>query len=157
MTGLVVRDATSQDLEGLLAIEEAFREEGSPWWSIMSRDVFEFKVRAGSLIVAMLGERVVGYIMWTLFWGWPFVEYARVLRDDRNQGIGTRMLDSLARDAAARGHQRLWSSTSDPDALRWHERNGFTRIGEIQWVWGRTRETILNKDLDSQAGAGERT
>ena len=148
MTDIVVRDATADDLEHLLGIEQAFRNEGAPEWSIMRREIFEFKVRAGSLIVAQLDGRLVGYIMWTLFWGFPFVEYARVLPDHRNRGIGTQMLQSLARDTAARGHERLWSSTSDADALRWHERNGFERVGEIEWIWGRAHETVLIKPLD---------
>jgi ribosomal protein S18 acetylase RimI-like enzyme len=144
---LVVRDATSDDTAALLAVEEAFRQEGAPEWSIQRRETFEFKVRAGSLIVAVLDERLVGYLMWTLLWGFPFVEYARVVPEHRNRGIGTRLLDRLVHDAAEGGHPRLWSSTSDADALRWHERNGFHRVGEIEWIWGRAHELMLIKEL----------
>ena len=151
VTNLVVRGATDDDINGLLAIEHAFREEGAPEWSIMDTDTFEFKFRARSLLVATLEERLVGYLMWTLLWGFPFVEYARVLPEHRNQGIGSRMLDTLARDAASRGHLGLWSSTTDARALRWHERNGFRRIGEIEWVWGRAHEVMLIKELDANA------
>lgn len=147
MTWLQIRDAVAEDIDDLLRVEEAFRKEGAPDWSIMRREIFEFKVRAGSLLVARRDERLVGYIMWTLFWGFPFIEYARVLPADRNKGIGTQMLGSLARSAASGGHERLWSSTSDPNALRWHERNGFERIGEIAWIWGRTHEVVLIKPL----------
>jgi len=152
MTGLLIRDATGDDIDGLLAIERAFREEGAPDWSIQVPDTFEFKVRAGSLLVAERDGRLVGYLMWTLLWGFPFIEYARVLPELRNQRIGTRMLDRLARDAAAGGHPRLWSSTTDARALRWHTRNGFHPIGEIEWAWGRAHEAMLIKDLASGAG-----
>ena len=147
-TGVDVREATDADVNGLLAIEESFREEGAPDWSIMRPDTFEFKVRARSLLVAAGDDGLVGYLMWTLLWGFPFVEYARVLPEHRNQGIGTRMLERLAGEVAARGHPRLWSSTTDARALRWHERNGFHRIGEIEWAWGRAHELMLIKNLD---------
>jgi ribosomal protein S18 acetylase RimI-like enzyme len=148
MIDIVIRDATAGDVDDLLGVEEAFRREGTPEWSIMRREVFEFKVRAGSLVVAHRDRQLVGYIMWTLFWGFPFIEYARVVPEHRNQGIGTQMVQSLAGDSAARGHERLWSSTSDADALRWHERNGFERVGEIEWIWGRAHETVLIKPLN---------
>jgi GNAT superfamily N-acetyltransferase len=154
MSDLDVRDATDGDIDGLLAIEQAFREEGAPDWSIQRPDTFEFKLQAGSLLVATRDDRLVGYLMWTLLWGFPFVEYARVLPAHRNQGIGTRLVERLARDAAKRGHPRLWSSTTDPRALRWHERNGFHQIGEIEWAWGRAREVMLIKELDGPARGG---
>jgi len=147
-TGPIVRDATDDDIDGLLAIEQAFREEGAPDWSIMPSDVFAFKVKAGSLLVATRDGRLLGYLMWTLLWGFPFIEYARVLPGHRNHGVGTRMLERLASNSAARGHLRIASSTTDPAALRWHQRNGFHRIGEIAWVWGRAHEVMLIKELD---------
>ena len=151
MTRLTVREATDADVGGLLAVEQSFRDEGTPDWSIMEADTFEFKLRARSLFVATLDDRCVGYLMWTLLWSFPFMEYVRVLSELRNNGIGTRMLDALVREARARGSWGVWSSTTDARALRWHERNGFRRIGEIEWVWGRTRESMLIKELEQNA------
>ncbi|GAC1408921.1 MAG: hypothetical protein NVSMB57_00960 [Actinomycetota bacterium] len=142
-----IRTATHQDLTGLRAVDETFANAASPAWSLMSDTTFRFKIDSKTLLVAVKDGQLVGYLMWTLFWGFPFIEYIRVVQAHRNAMVGTKMLEALVAEVAERGYSVMWSSTQDADALRWHERNGFSKVGETTWVWGSSNEIVLMKEL----------
>lgn len=148
MTGPIARAARLEDLGGIVAVDERFRAEGAPAWSLMSRATFETLIGAGMVQLSMLGDEVIGYIAWSLLWGFPFIDFIRMLGEHRNRGIGTELLHAAENDIRGRGYLMLWSSTQDERALRWHERNGFQRVGATQWIWGNLPETWLMKELE---------
>jgi len=136
-----------QDVEGILTIDEAFRAEGAPAWSLMSRSVFETLTSAGMVHVSVLDDQIIGYLAWSILWGFAFIDYIRMRAEHRNRGLGTELLHATESEIRARGFPMVWSSTQDGRALRWHERNGFQRVGTTQWVWGNLPETWLMKQL----------
>ena len=147
MSAAIARAATVDDLAGIGAVDEAFRADGTPEWSLMSPSVFETLIAAGMVQVSVLDGEIIGYLAWSILWGFAFIDYIRIRADHRNRGLGTELLSATESDIRTRGYPMLWSSTQDARALRWHERNGFQRVGTTQWIWGNLPETWLMKPL----------
>lgn len=147
---MTARPAGPEDLDAIAAIDDAFRAAGAPAWSLMSRTTFETLVGDGMVQVSVLDGEVVGYLAWSLLWGFPFIDFARMRGEYRDRGLGTELLHAAEDDIRARGYRMLWSSTQEPRALRWHERNGFRRVGATQWIFGNMPETWLMKELDDR-------
>jgi len=147
MAAAIARVARLQDLDGILAVDEAFRADGTPEWSLMSRTVFETLISAEMVQVSVVDDEVIGYLAWSILWGFAFIDYIRMRADHRNRGFGSELLRATESFVGERGYPMLWSSTQDARALRWHERNGFQRVGTTQWIWGNLPETWLMKGL----------
>jgi len=113
----------------------------------MSRATFQTLIAEGMVQVSVLDGEVIGYLAWSLLWGFPFIDFIRMREDHRERGLGTELLHAAEADIRSRGYHMLWSSTQDQRALRWHERNGFQRVGATQWIFGNMPETWLMKEL----------
>jgi ribosomal protein S18 acetylase RimI-like enzyme len=63
----------------------------------------------------------------------PYLELLAVLPPFQNQGIGSSVLDWLERAARAQAARNLWvcASSFNAGALRFYERQGFVRVGEL--------------------------
>ncbi len=139
--------ASGADLPGIARVDDAFRRDGAAEWSLMSAATFETLIASRMVLVASVGDEIVGYLAWSLLWGFPFISYVRIVAEHRSRGIGSEMLRAMVEDVRARGYAMIWSSTQDARALRWHERNGFSRVGTTEWIWGNMPETFLMKEL----------
>ncbi|MHB8513148.1 MAG: GNAT family N-acetyltransferase [Actinomycetota bacterium] len=143
----IIRNATEDDFELLKVLDEEFAGTGVPLWSLVNEDAMRTKISSKMLLLAEDDHKLIGYLMWTLFWGRPFIEFIRLLPEHRNKRIGTEMLEVLVKDVSERGYTMLWSSTENPNALRWHERNGFKPVGETEWTWNYPNEIWLTREL----------
>lgn len=147
MSAAIARAARPEDLDGILAVDESFRADGTPEWSLMGRHVFETLIAAGMVHVSVLEDAVIGYLAWSILWGFAFIDYIRMRAEHRSCGLGSDLLHAMEVDVRGRGFPMVWSSTQDARALRWHERNGFQRVGTTQWIWGNLPETWLMKPV----------
>ena len=147
---ITVRPAEKADIAGLLAIEDEFRNAGTPDYFLFDDAWFRNKLERDELLVAD-DEGIVGYIMWTKIWRMPWIEFVRVLLDKRRQGVGRALVAGLEDRLRAAGGWMLVSSSSgnDEDAIAWHRAIGFADGGRIEWkMWrGAPPEVLHYKEL----------
>jgi len=77
-----VRLGRSEDIPGLLEVEEEFRRAGTGAWFLMDEAWFARKISHEELFVAD-DDGIVGYLMWTTLWRLPWIEFVRVLEARR--------------------------------------------------------------------------
>ena len=141
-----VRPAVTGDLPGLLAIEDEFRNNGTPEYFLFDDAWFHRKMDRDELLVAE-ADGIVGYMMWTTIWRIPWIEFVRVLTDRRRSGAGRSLVASLEDRLRAAGSWLLLSSSSgnDTDAIAWHRAIGFKDGGRIEWrLWGKVPPEVLH-------------
>ena len=145
-----VRPAEKADIAGLLVVEDEFRNAGTPDYFLFDDAWFEKKLERDELLVAD-DDGIVGYIMWTKIWRMPWIEFVRVLTDERRKGVGRALVADLEDRLRAAGGWMLVSSSSgnDKDAIAWHRAIGFADGGRIEWkMWpGAPPEVLHYKEL----------
>ena len=146
--GLAIRDATQDDLEGLVAIYNEViatstaiysnlpvnLEERRAWWR--SRTAQGYPV-----LVARDEAGVAGVSTFGDFRAWPgyrfTVEHSvHVRADGRGRGIGTLLVQALLPRAAALGKHEMVAGVDAANAasIRFHERLGFQRSAHLREV-----------------------
>ena len=138
-------------MEGLLAIEDESRRGGTAAWAVLDEAFFARKIAHDEILVA-IGDGVLGYLAWTRLWRLPWIEFVRVLEENRREGVGTALARALEDDLRAGGGHVLVSSSTgtDEDAIEWHRAMGYADGGRIEWrIWGRgiPREVLHYKEL----------
>ena len=122
---ITIRQATSSDLDEMLAIEEAnFSSEEA-----FSRQSLEESIRksAGTFLVARDENQLVGYVLGesqSLHPTWIEIRSFAIHPDHRGQGLGTLLLASLKQVAVEGGYEYLRLTCPD-DLLSYFEMNGF--------------------------------
>lgn len=102
MAEISLRRMSPADIDGVLAVEHlSFL---TPW----SRDAFlhEAKAEYALYLVALDGERVIGYAGAHVYWGEAHVTNVAVHPEWRGQGLGERMMRALQAEAVGRGAER---------------------------------------------------
>ena len=143
-----VRPALPGDVPGLLDVEVEFREAGTPEYFLFDAAWFERKMEREELLVADDDGAIAGYLMWTTIWRMPGIEFVRVLKGRRREGVGRALAAGLEDRLRAAGGWLLVSSSSgtDTDAIAWHRAVGFKDGGRIKWglFGGRAPEEVLH-------------
>jgi phosphinothricin acetyltransferase len=155
-----LRDATEQDLEGILAIyndviatSTAIYTE-APVTLQDRQEWFRARQREGYPIVVASDETgITGYGSFGDFRAWPgyrfTVEHSVHVRTDRRMhGIGAAIVAELVRRAAALGkHVMIAGIDADNVAsIRLHDRLGFERVAhfrEVGWKFGRWLDLVF--------------
>jgi ribosomal protein S18 acetylase RimI-like enzyme len=149
----VVRPAAVADMIGLLAIEDEFREAGTPEFFLFDDSWFERKIFRDEILVAD-DDEIIGYLTWTSLWRLPWIEFARVVAARRREGVGRSMVSALEERLRAAGGWMLISSSTgtDKDAIAWHRAIGFKDGGRIEWgIWkGAPPEALHYKELQAR-------
>ncbi len=164
-----IRDATSADIEGVLAIyndvvrtstaiyrdEPTTLEERSTWWS--------GRVQQGyPVLVAADESGVLGFASFGDFRAWPgyryTVEHTVLVRGDcRAQGVGLALMKPLMTRAESLGKHVMVAGVDADNhpSLRFHERLGFQRVGhfhEVGFKFGRWLDLVFLERLLGGAG-----
>jgi len=138
---------------GLLSVEDEFREAGTPPFFLFGDDWFERKILRDELLVAD-DDEIIGYLTWSSLWRLPWIEFARVRKARRREGVGRSLVGALEdRLRAAGGWMLISSSTgTDKDAIAWHRAIGFKDGGRIEWgIWkGAPPEALHYKELQAR-------
>ena len=98
-----------------------------------ARDVLAESIHLGRvLMIERDGERV-GWLRWNLFWdNTPFMNLLYLLDGHRGQGLGRALVARWEVDMAARGHQRVMTSTqSDEAAQHFYRKLGYRDAGAL--------------------------
>ena len=143
-----IRDATADDLPGILAIYNdviatstavysdtpVTLDDRTAWWH----------TRVGQgypVLVAADATGVVGFASFGDFRAWPgyrfTVEHSvHVRADRRGQGIGTSLVNAVVRQASALGKHVMIAGIDGDNAasIRMHERLGFERVAHFRQV-----------------------
>jgi L-amino acid N-acyltransferase YncA len=143
-----IRDATEEDLPGLVAIYNEVVatstaiyssapvtvEERRAWWQ--GRSAAGYPV-----LVARDAAGVAGFATFGDFRAWPgyrfTVEHSvHVRADGRGQGLGTLLVQALFPRAAALGKHMMVAGVDAANgaSIRFHERLGFQRSGHLREV-----------------------
>ena len=146
MSGLIVREATAEDLEAIIRLHEE-DELGSHGdvWSLETQPAYEAAFAAiarspeNKLFVATEGHEVIGTFQLTFIPNLTGrgalrvkVESVKVKAARRSGGIGAKMMVFAEEYARARGAAmlELTSNKTRTDAHRFYERLGFSRSHE---------------------------
>jgi L-amino acid N-acyltransferase len=145
---LSIRDATEEDLDGLLAIYNdvirtstaIFREQ--PATLEDRRDWWRQRVEQGyPVLVAADESGVLGFASFGDFRSWPGYRFTvehtvHVRADARGRGIGRALMGPLIDRAAALGkHVMIAGVDADNHgSIAFHERLGFTRVAHFREV-----------------------
>lgn len=92
---------------------------------------------ASSHLLAIDGERVVGYTRLIVHGDEAQVRHVAVAFDRQRSGIGSALIDEACREAAARGARRVHLNARLP-AVPFYERLGFVVVSERPFASGRT-------------------
>jgi len=167
-----IRDATSDDLPGILAIyndvlatstaiysdKPATLDDRTAWWRA--------RVEQGyPVLVAADAAGVIGFASFGDFRTWPgyrfTVEHTVHIRQDcRGKGVGSSLMKPLiARGSALGKHVMIAGVDADNAAsLRFHERLGFARVAHFRQVgfkFGRWLDLVfLQRYLDTADRTG---
>jgi ribosomal-protein-alanine N-acetyltransferase len=140
VTDLQIRPLTYADMPEVIAIER--RAFPTPWSLAMF--VLELSKPSGICLAAVIGERLVGYLVCSRYdTVWHLMNIAV---DDRlrRQGIATTLLERLFEQADRPSAQyTLEVRTSNDDAIRLYERFGFRTAGRRRAYYHDNREDAL--------------
>jgi L-amino acid N-acyltransferase len=141
-------DATEADLPGLLAIyndviasstavfssQPVTLEERRQWWRTRIAQGYP-------LLVARDARGVAGFATFGDFRAWPGYRFTvehtvHVRADGRGRGTGSALVQALLARAAALGKHMMIAGVDAANlaAIRFHERLGFTRAGQLREV-----------------------
>lgn len=143
-----IRDATEEDLEGLVAIYNdviatstaiyssvpVTLEERRQWWRARTAQGYP-------VLVARDAAGVAGFSTFGDFRAWPgyrfTVEHSvHVRTDGRGRGLGTLLVQALLPRAAALGKHVMIAGVdaANSASIRFHERLGFVKAGHLREV-----------------------
>ena len=136
-----VRQMRESDVTQVVAIEAA--TAATPW----SRQMFLSELgRPGTIdLVAVSGEEVLGYIMVSRYADVWHILNVCVRAQQRNQGLGGRLLDALFERADGKPHLgfTLEVRVSNDPAIHLYEKKGFERHGVRPGYYSDNREDAL--------------
>jgi ribosomal-protein-alanine N-acetyltransferase len=144
-----VREATSSDLPGILAIE---REVFSDPWPVSG-----FQAFLGELgLVSEFDGEVVGYIFARVAGGEAEILNLAVHRAHRSRGVGRSLLEEIVKRVARRGANLLFLEVrvSNVEAQNFYCKMGFKQVGRRPNYYVRPREDalILARELWGKTG-----
>ena len=129
--GIAIRPAEPEDIDALLALENAVFETDR-----LERSSFRHAVRSPSitLLIATMADKTAGYAMILRRRNSPNAELGSIAVAPRaaGQGVGKHLLAAAEADAATHGAMRLRLEVREDNAVAQHlyETVGYTRIGE---------------------------
>lgn len=130
-----IKSATNNDLAAIEKINRMFADKVYSH----SEDFFSEGIKGGRVLLACVGEQVVGYLIYQVIWGnTPFLALLRVLPEFRGQGVGSALLGALEEKLKKVGYSALISSSEkeNPDGQSFHQKLGFENIGELEMIFG---------------------
>jgi L-amino acid N-acyltransferase len=169
--GMEIRDATEDDLAGIVAIYNEViatstavfhsvpvtLEDRRAWWHAR-------KAQAYPLLVATDASGVVGFSTFGDFRAWPGYRYTvehtvHVRADRRGTGVGQPLVRALFPLASALGKHMMIAGVDAANAgsIRFHERLGFRTAGhlrEVGWKFDRWLDLVfMQRELELTPGA----
>jgi phosphinothricin acetyltransferase len=145
---LQIRDATEEDLGGLLAIyndviatstaiyscDPVTLEERQKWWRARTAQGYP-------VLIARDEQGVAGFATFGDFRAWPGYRFTvehtvHVRAAGRGRGVGTLLVQALLARAAALGKHVMIAGVdaANAAAIRFHERLGFEKCGHLREV-----------------------
>lgn len=99
------------------------------------------------VVTVRADEHIVAGLSGYTAWGWLYVQWLWVAKDQRGQGTAGQMLAAAEAEATARGCHGAYIDTFNPQALRAYEKAGYRVFGSLpDFPPGRTR-SFLSKPL----------
>ena len=132
---LVIRVAKASDREEIDQITKEFSDHEYSH----SPKYFNEAISSQKLLVALIENKVVGYLTYQLIWGnTPFLELMRVTLSQQNKGIGSELLRKLEIILKKSGYKVLISSSEEVNEVgnAWHQKKRFEPIGQLKMIYG---------------------
>lgn len=136
---MTIREMTPQDLEEVLAIER-----GS-FTDPFSRGLFESELaqEKATLLVALDGGKIVGYIDYWFVLGELHVINLAIHPDARRRGVATRLMDEKIRRSTKATVIFLEVRESSGGARQFYEKSGFVASGKRKGYYAGREDAIL--------------
>ena len=120
------------------------------------------KLQNNEIIIAVKGFDIIGLIKFSYFWATrPFIDLIYVKENQRNLGVGRKMLDYLENYLQSMNYSYLFSSAEERDekAITWHEKNGFVKCGKVECLnlpHDKTPEIFFYKRISKKSKGKDR-
>ena len=145
---MLIRDASEEDLPGILAIYNEVMATSTAIFSDQPSTLSErrswLQARQGQgypVLVAVDGADVIGFASFGDFRSWPGYRYTvehsvHVAARVRGRGTGTALVQELLQRATALGKHVMVAGidAANTGSIRLHERLGFTQVGLLREV-----------------------
>jgi L-amino acid N-acyltransferase YncA len=145
---MLIRDASEEDLPGILAIYNEVMATSTAIFSDQPstlserRSWLQARQRQGyPVLVAVDGADVIGFASFGDFRSWPGYRYTvehsvHVAAQVRGRGTGTALVQELLQRATALGKHVMVAGidAANTGSIRLHERLGFTQVGLLREV-----------------------
>ena len=157
LTGIEIRDATSADLEPILALLRScvagMCAHGIDQWDEVypGRPTIEADLRAGTAVVAVADGTLAGYaalddrqepeygdVAWTVAEPAGVIHRLMVTPRFEGRGVARAVMAFLEKRAGSLGHAsiRLDVFVENPRAVRFYERQDYRRAGQVRFRKG---------------------
>jgi len=130
---LVIREAVSRDIEGIIEVFKAVRLQDESW----ARSAVQRLLATPNYImfVAELDGMIVGYIDYYVLpsiwekWNEATINYLFIHKDYQRRGIGSKLLEEVVRQADKEGIVELHVATEkgNEQAIRLYKKHGFLK------------------------------
>ncbi len=128
--GAVVRQMTREDLPAVMSIERA-TFPADAWSERMMRGELADQPRTRHYVVALIGDRIVGYAGLAAAADQADIQTIAVLAEHRRAGVGATLMTELLSEAVRRGVTEVFLEvrSDNPPAQAMYESFGFERLG----------------------------
>ncbi len=115
----------------------------------IAEDILKKRIEDNQVIVALEGERLIGWLRYSLFWdNIPFMNLLYLLDAYRGNGYGTRLVRFWEQEMAKSGYRFVLTSTqSNETAQFFYRKNGYVDTGSLI-LPGEPLEILLYKRLN---------
>ena len=138
---LIIRDAASDDIESIMALENGSIEH--PWSRESISDLISDKNKL--CLVTEMGGKVVCYVGAETVLDECNIGNLVTDKDYRGMGLGTGLMSYLMEELARRGIRKtfLEVESNNVPAIALYEKLGFERYGQRQGYYGPGKDAIL--------------
>jgi ribosomal protein S18 acetylase RimI-like enzyme len=117
----------------------------------VSDEILRIKIESKEIYVVQDNDEIIGWLRYNLFWDEiPFMNMLYLLENERNKGIGKRLVKYWENDIKNKGYKGVLTSTlSNEKAQHFYRKIGYTEIGGFKYL-DEPYEIIFYKKLEKK-------
>ncbi|MEM0372525.1 MAG: GNAT family N-acetyltransferase [archaeon] len=128
------------------------RKSWPHWWANnekVAEKHIKRRVKEKKALVAVLGKKVVAFVLFDETWNQIHLEDLYVEKKYRRNGIASRLINAIEEKYGKRGFKKIMSDldTTNKISYKFHLKNGFKKVGFIKDLWGEKDSYVFSKSI----------